>query len=168
MDAQFERTFGRACRETGEQADVLDEHARFKVYRVMVDDPRHHRLLIDCLTGEPDEALRTSALVLLAEAAPADMRAAISSAATATGRAFVDTRLSEIALLEHVVGGAFDDTVQSAVRHASNWLQRRVVEDSSNVPVLALLAEEGRTRKVRAAAARRRDELSTNGLAAET
>jgi hypothetical protein len=39
---------------------------------------------------------------------------------------------------------------------ASDWLQRRLTEmPDTPAPVLAFLAEHGRTRKVRAAAARR-------------
>jgi hypothetical protein len=63
------------------------------------------------------------------------------------GREFLQRRIAEWTMYRAVMDGATPETEQ--IRNASDWLQRKLTEDVSSGPVLDVLAEVGRTKRVR-------------------
>ncbi|GAB7108676.1 hypothetical protein JCM4814A_69900 [Streptomyces phaeofaciens JCM 4814] len=116
-----------------------------------------HRILTD----DPDRAMARSAVVrhldrratTLYGAPDADWEQWRAGMAEAVGTdAFLTKRLAEWTLLHTLLTRPGDPAILST---ASDWLQRRLTErPDTPAPVLAWLAEHGRTRKVRAAARR--------------
>ncbi|WP_220135834.1 hypothetical protein [Nocardia gipuzkoensis] len=116
--------------------------------------------MISAVLGDPDKAMAQAAVV-----GHIDRRAAIlltepgfhdwarTVAQTIGEREFVARRLREWALLRSISTG--EEWTADQVRGASDWFQRKAVEIATSPTVLTLLAGQGRTRRVRAAAARR-------------
>ncbi|WP_280441431.1 hypothetical protein [Nocardia brasiliensis] len=69
------------------------------------------------------------------------------------GRAFAARRLREWTLLRAISTG--QTWTAAEILDASDWFQRKAAEVTACAPVRALLADRGRTRRVRAAAGRR-------------
>jgi hypothetical protein len=109
---------------------------------------------------DPDPVMAESAVVyhldrrawqlLDEEAFPGWARA---MTAVITGRAFVERRLREWTLLRAVDGGGAWSAEELTA--ASDWCQRTAAQSLASHDALALLAEAGRTRRVRNAATQR-------------
>ncbi len=139
-----------------------DEHQRYARYRRELTRvlPEHESDMISAVLGDPDKAMAQAAVV-----GHIDRRAAIlltepgfhdwarTVAQTIGEREFVARRLREWALLRSISTG--EEWTADQVRGASDWFQRKAVEIATSPTVLTLLAGQGRTRRVRAAAARR-------------
>ncbi|WP_433579558.1 hypothetical protein [Nocardia brasiliensis] len=69
------------------------------------------------------------------------------------GRAFMARRLREWTLLRAISTG--QAWTEEEILDASDWFQRKAAEITACLPVRTLLADRGRTRRVRAAAGRR-------------
>ncbi|WP_280404336.1 hypothetical protein [Nocardia brasiliensis] len=109
---------------------------------------------------DPDTVMAESAIVhhidrraarLLTDEAFPDWAARVAE--VIDGRAFVARRLREWILLRAVSTG--QAWTAEEILDASDWFQRSAAEIISCPPVRALLADRGRTRRVRAAAGRR-------------
>ncbi|MEV7548632.1 hypothetical protein AB0N89_03300 [Amycolatopsis sp. NPDC089917] len=142
--------------------DEPPEHARHAGYRLSlarVKDADEAALVAEVL-GDPDTVMaesavsghlddRAAALHLL----PSYPAWADRIAGLVEGRLFLRRRLGEWTLLRAIVLGTPWRAEDLLV--ATDWLQRKVSEQSTSPEALAVLAEGGRTKRVRAAAARR-------------
>jgi hypothetical protein len=97
--------------------------------------------------------LATSEWAALIELGPSEDRRLLLGIAPASGREFLKTRADDVDLLERVHGGAAGAADLEAIAIGTDWLQRRVVEQVRSPRVLQRLASDGRTRRVRNAAA---------------
>jgi hypothetical protein len=133
-----------------------DEHARYQFYieALSVVTPENERQLIEALLRDPDRAMKTAAIVDQVDRKGASLPTA-EQFATWEGTfhdlvdeyPFVVRRIEEWQLFKQI---SEDDVSKlSALPDASDWLQRKVAEESSSQPTLELLAEAGRTKRVR-------------------
>jgi hypothetical protein len=144
----------------GQPAD--DEHQRFARYlqdlaQVRADNEAD---LVSVVLRDPDAAMAQSAVVR-----HLDYRAAqlltdrgfpewARTMATVIGeREFLTRRLREWTLLRSVTLG--DPWAEEDLTAATDWFQRNAAQTVTSPAALTLLASEGRTRRVRAAASRR-------------
>lgn len=139
------------------------EHARYADYRralARVADADEAALVAEVL-ADPDRVMAEAAI-----SGHLDDRAAALSplssypdwaermAGLVEGRAFLVRRLGEWALFRAIELNA--PWAAEGLLAATDWLQRKVSECSTAPEALAVLAENGRTKRVRNAAARRR------------
>ncbi|HVK22009.1 MAG TPA: hypothetical protein VM677_11670, partial [Actinokineospora sp.] len=137
------------CADHDLAALAADEHLRFEWYRDAL--PVDERVFLEHVLRDPDEAMAVAAVVSRIEAkarsAP-DYCEWAETVAPAVARVdFVRERLSEWRLLRDVVEGRAVD--HAAVLAASDWAQRKLAAIADG-DLLVLLAEHGRTRRVRA------------------
>lgn len=139
-----------------------DEHQRYARYRQELSRvlPESESDMVRVVLGDPDTAMAEAAVVghLDRRATELLTAPAFSDWAHTIGqvigeREFVVRRLREWALLRSIRTG--DEWTADQVCGASDWFQRKAVDLTTSPAVLALLADKGRTRRVRAAAARR-------------
>ena len=143
---------------------MIDEHQRYAHYLLEfanVTDAGEPELVRAVLT-DPDRVMAESAVVR-----HLDLRAAALLAdpgfpvwATRMGSLVDDHRFPARRLREWVLLRAFvldEDWREEDLTSASDWLQRRACAEPAAPAALAVLAERGRTRRVRAAALRARE-----------
>lgn len=144
---------------------TTDEHVRFTLYvdalaRVSSDTERELLLLIG---EDPDVSMRDSAVITYVERkadqfAAADMFSSWLDELGETLGVFpvAHKRVSDLLLFKMI-----EETREppGASLRAGEWLQRKLSEESRSLDVLAVLAEAGRTKRIRHAAARRGAEL---------
>ncbi|GAA4595938.1 hypothetical protein GCM10023194_66760 [Planotetraspora phitsanulokensis] len=139
-----------------------DEHQRFARYLQDLAQVREENEvdLVSVVLRDPDATMAQSAVVrhldnraarLLTDAGFPDWA---HSMATVIGeREFLIRRLREWTLLRSITMG--DPWTPEDLATASDWFQRNAAETLTSPAALTLLAGEGRTRRVRAAAGRR-------------
>ncbi|WP_433064831.1 hypothetical protein [Dactylosporangium sp. CS-033363] len=150
--------------------DPAAGHARFHQLSAAVRDsrPDDDPALLQALLAEPDRIMAESVLTLLV-----DSRAEGPGAATSFGAwaepmldavgadGFVARRVHEWSLFKALQSGAPVD--REALAAASNWLQRKLVEEADSAAVLAVLGEAGRTKRLRNLAKTRAGRLRSPG-----
>lgn len=146
-------------------AVLADEHRRFDLFtsaltEVAQGDERH---VLEAVLHDPDEAMREAAVLAHVD------RAALLHYGV---REYEQWRESLQDLLERVecakrranewivykraaAGEGGSRGLQAKIINGTDWLQRKLSEDSTSEDVLAALATMARTRRVRAAAAQR-------------
>ena len=154
-------TVRRLAEAVGVEVDFEDDHARYGFFKSILEESDWRLSLLSCLLVEPNTDMATSvALDLLERVAPLE-RDVVVLVAPAVERDRVSTRVKDLGLLEVIrswsTGGVEDlgpaaGEVLASLMDASDWLQRRVAEESCALPPLLALAEHGRTKKVRARA----------------
>ncbi|MGK8523833.1 hypothetical protein ACRS6B_20840 [Nocardia asteroides] len=148
--------------ETHPTFDHDDEHHRYARYREDLARvlPEHESGMMSAVLADPDTAMAESAVAGHVDRRAAqlltdpDFPAWADTVTQVIGeRRFLIRRLREWALLRSIT----TDEVWTAdqVLGASDWFQREAVRIATSPTVLTLLADRGRTRRVRAAAARR-------------
>lgn len=143
--------------------DAPAEHWRYARYLealAAAPDTAAEVEVVSAVLRDPDPVMAESAVVthldrraqrLLADAAfPAWARAL---GGTLEGHAFAERRLREWTLLRAVEGGGPWSAAELTA--ATDWCQRTAVRSVASVEALTLLAADGRTRRVRNAAAER-------------
>ncbi|MGY4920478.1 hypothetical protein ACWD9K_35835 [Streptomyces sp. 900116325] len=139
-----------------------DEHQRFARYlhELAVVRDEDEADLVTRILRDSDTTMAQSAIVR-----HLDRRAALlltddgftgwarAMAEISAEREFLAHRLREWAMLRSITVG--EPWGSEEVTTGSDWFQRKAVETLSSPAVLTLLAEAGRTRRVRAAASRR-------------
>ncbi|CRK59565.1 hypothetical protein [Alloactinosynnema sp. L-07] len=137
------------CADHDPAALAADEHLRFEWYRDA--RPADERAFLEHVLRDPDEAMAVAAVVSRIEEkarSAADYCAWAEAVAPAVARVdFVRERLAEWRLLRDVFAGLPVDP--AAVLAASDWAQRKLAAVAVG-DLLVLLAEHGRTRRVRA------------------
>lgn len=147
----------------GIAGDLADEHVRWAVYQEAL---RRGELdaLQEALAEDPDHVMSSGAVVAALEQVPAAARERwVTITRTWSNAEFVARRADELRILEAlgvdgpgplVAGeGSPDDGGASAVDGWSDWLQLRAANPSTRPETLGLLAEHGRTRRIRNLAA---------------
>jgi hypothetical protein len=147
--------------DDGERSEP-DEHRRFARYLnelAVVSDEGEAGLVAGVLR-DPDTTMAQSAVVRHFDRRAAQLLTedgftawAQTMAEIGAGREFLARRLREWTLLRSITVG--EPWAPEEVTTGSDWFQRRAAETLSSRTALALLAETGRTRRVRAEAGRR-------------
>ncbi|MEU1369096.1 hypothetical protein ABZ454_23590 [Streptomyces sp. NPDC005803] len=139
-----------------------DEHQRFARYlhELAVVRDEEEANLVARILRDPDPTMAQSAIVR-----HLDRRAALlltddgftawacAMSEISAQREFLTRRLREWTLLRSITAG--EPWSSEEVTTGSDWFQRKAVEALSSPAALTLLAEAGRTRRVRADASRR-------------
>ena len=135
------------------------EHARFHGYiralSQVVEADEH--ALVRSVLGDPDHAVAQSAIIRYIDHTAGHLgsgeryaRWHERIAPVVEDHEFLRRRLEEWALFNAIAGeNAWSD---SDLTNASNWLQRKAAEHAHSPRALAILAEHGRTNRVRATA----------------
>jgi hypothetical protein len=142
--------------------EVPEEHLRFARYLHELADvrPEDEAGLVEMVLRDADTTMAQSAVVrhldrraaeLLTDSAFPDWCRALSS--VIVDREFLVHRLREWMLLRSVAMG--DSWRPAELVGASDWFQRTASQMVTSAAALRLLADSGRTRRVRAAASRR-------------
>ncbi|MEU0301908.1 hypothetical protein ABZ252_20930 [Streptomyces sp. NPDC006175] len=136
------------------EATWEDGHARWELYRRAAEQPAAHALLLDAVRAETDGPLASAVVVLMLEKTPVAAHSSWTAALDPEVRDFAERRSRELAVLESLDRSA-PDCDREAVGAWSDWLQLRVAGSraESHRPVLELLAEHGRTKRIRRTAA---------------
>jgi hypothetical protein len=136
-----------------------DEHLRLQLYRAAASRMDLLRY-IDIVLADPDPGMGSAVLVevidsIAAHAAHSEfIEWSNTVLARVHDRSFVVRRIAEWQLFNSLIGGHFS---QEELSGATDWLQRKVVAESNNIDALTLLADRGRTKRVRSSAANRLD-----------
>jgi hypothetical protein len=137
------------------EADLADEHVRWEIYQRVLVQPEAWRHLRAVLPTEPVPTLASSVVVELFSHVPPTDRAPWLDVLPASTRPFATQRLADLELLEsHQDLGSFDPASHT------HWLQRQLAGRSSIPAVLAHLAATGSTKRIRALARLRLQELT--------
>lgn len=144
------------------QSAVRDEHVRHAIYldALRGASPRVERDVISGVLSDPDLAMRESALASYFDDAVLRMESVeeVEEWADRIGDLIADSRflasrLDEWKLLKKAEAG--EGVPERELLDSSDWFQRRLSDASVPPGVLRLLAEHGRTKRVRATALRR-------------
>lgn len=150
--------------------DEPPEHARFAEHLRALDrvPPAEESALIGRVLADPDPLMAVSAVVRHLDARATALHGVADEEAwrawtqameeAVREEPFLTTRLKEWTLLHRLTrpSSPTAQTDLSALATASDWLQRRLAGNpDAPAPVLAFLAEHGRTRKIRTTAAAR-------------
>lgn len=150
--------------------DPTDRRARFHQLSAAVREsgPDDDPALLAALLADPDRLMAESVLMSLVDARAEGLASAASFAAWAEpvvdavgADGFIARRVQEWALFKALQSGEPVD--REALAAASNWLQRKVVEEADSAAVLAVLGEAGRTKRVRNLAKTRAGRLRSPG-----
>lgn len=134
-------------------AGVHDEHLRHAVYlRALADaTPPDDLPVITRVLEDPDQAMAAAAVVRhldrMGESHPDFDTWAEAVLPVLGGREFPTRRVAEWRLYRELVAGGEPD--RDRLHEASDWLQRKVADDLTGSAVLEVLAEVGRTKRVR-------------------
>ncbi|GAA1184897.1 hypothetical protein F4556_006194 [Kitasatospora gansuensis] len=137
-------------------APLPDEHARYAAYLAAFAAvrPEDEFALVATVLRDPDQSMAESAVIehighraAALHAGPAFGAWAEQMAAAVDRYPFAHRRIQEWSLWSAV---ALDTPWDAAtLAEASNWLQLRVAETVASREALAVLAESGRTRRIR-------------------
>ena len=132
------------------------EHTRFHDYlRTLsqVSDADENTIIADVLT-DPDHTMADAAILghLDRRAATLDDGEAFNTwsqqlAGVLHGRVLPEQRLREWSLIKDIDSGRTRNTADLV--EASDWLQRHLAEHTASQQALAVLADQGRTRRIR-------------------
>ncbi|TCC56486.1 hypothetical protein E0H73_32940 [Kribbella pittospori] len=136
-------------------ADLTDEHVRWEIYQRVLVQPEARRHLRAVLPTEPVPSLASSVVIELFNHIPPTDRAAWLEVLPASTRPFATQRLADLELLEsHQDLEVFDPAPHTP------WLQRQLAANSINPTLLTVLATTGTTRRIRALARVRLQDLT--------
>lgn len=142
----------RAVGVPGRHSDWRDEHQRADLYAAAVQDVRLHDVLYAAVRHEPERVVAGWVVCAAIEHGDADT----DGRWLALESAHVDTRrVHQLLVLRAVRGGAV--VTEADVDEWPDWLQRRVTQTVDRLDVLRLLAEHGRSKRVRREAGQRAD-----------
>ncbi|WAL63830.1 hypothetical protein ORV05_22905 [Amycolatopsis cynarae] len=144
-----------------EATDPADEHARWNLYVRAAEVEHCWPQLREAIALEEDRAVASSLVVRMLERVPAEEREDWSCLLPAEeDRDFALRRARELNFLEAVLlGSPEEERGDLRFETWSPWLQLRLAGSSEDRDILALLAESGATRRIRAGAAARRRSL---------
>ncbi|WP_147425060.1 hypothetical protein [Bailinhaonella thermotolerans] len=137
--------------------DLADEHERWRIHRRAIEVPRARELLKEAVSGEPDAAVASSVVLPILELVPEEQHADWMERLESRGRSYARRRSAEIGVLRRARRGDLAaDEIAAGLDGWSDWLQLRLTEGLPGADALALVAERGRTRRVRGIARNRR------------
>ncbi|MFC6081594.1 hypothetical protein [Sphaerisporangium aureirubrum] len=130
--------------------DLNDEHERWRLYKLAMDTPAAVPSLFDCLALERDPAVQSAAVVMMIERIESDQRGRWVDLLPREHMEFARTRMRELAKLDELRSGNYSaERIAREVANWSNWLQFGAVKYASDETVLNVLAENGRTKRIR-------------------
>lgn len=136
--------------------DLSSEHERWRIYCRALEVPSAWDLLLAAVHFEPDGNVAASVVVRLMEQVPAGRRLeAIRAMSPGHGHDFAVARARELGILVELGSGRYQLDPDTGISTWSTWLQLRAVHRAADERILAALASDGRTRRVRGQAARR-------------
>ena len=150
--------------------DPADVHARFDQLSAAVREsgPSDDPALIASLLAEPDRLMAESVLMSFVDSRAERLDSAASLARWAEplldavgDDGFIARRVREWSVFKALQSGESVD--REALAAASNWLQRKVVEEANSAVVLTVLGEVARTKRVRNLAKTRAGRLRSAG-----
>jgi hypothetical protein len=132
-------------------SDQSDEHARWAVYQVASERADAYPTLLAAVAEEPDRNVALSVVLAVLERLPADEHEAWVGALAEDNREHAEQRSAEVRLLRRA-GELGAEEVAAELPEWTNWLQLRIA-DGLTAEARAVVAERGRTRRIRNAAA---------------
>ncbi len=142
----------------GNQAiDLADEHARWSLYVRAAEVDRCWQDLREVVALEEDPAVASSLVLRMLERVSAEDREGWSRLLLVEkDREFALRRARELNFLEAALSGSPQgERGDLQFETWSPWLQLRLAESSEDRDILALLADSGETKRIRASAADR-------------
>ncbi|WP_433513241.1 hypothetical protein ACQP2T_58065 [Nonomuraea sp. CA-143628] len=134
----------------GEAGELTDEHERWALYRVAIDDGIGVTELFDLISLEPDSALASSVVVHMVERSAPEERRLWVARLPAEVQGSAQVRVAELETVDMLCSGGFPhDQVADSLAGWSTWLQLRIIAFVQDTHVLRILAEQGRTKRVR-------------------
>ncbi|AUI59427.1 hypothetical protein B1H26_19410 [Amycolatopsis sp. BJA-103] len=142
--------------------DEPPEHARYERHRLALAAVTEHdeAALVGAVLDDPDRVMAEAAIAGHIDARAAALHPLPSYPAWSEtiaelieDRPFLVRRLGEWTLFRAIALG--DPWQAEDLTEATDWLQRKVSDSSASAEALAVLAERGRTKRVRNAAARK-------------
>lgn len=136
------------------EADLADEHVRWQAYSRVLPLLAARDSLRVALSVEPVRSLASAVVVeMFGHLSPGD-RAAWVDLLPPESRAVPAQRMAELEIIDRYQTRPHETTATD-VTAWSDWLQRQIVSTTFAPAVLGELAAEGRTKRIRAIAARR-------------
>lgn len=147
----------QVARVVGLAADDLnDEHARWRVYKRAVDTLPDRDLLKRAVDLEPDKVLAEAVVVRMVEQLADDEQDEWIELLPSDRRSYSRQRACEVRVLRRAQSQQLTgEQVATDLVNWSNWLQRRLVSELADRAAVELMAERGRTKRVRNAARER-------------
>jgi hypothetical protein len=130
---------------------MSDEHARWAAYQAAVDRPEEAPALLAAVAEEPDPNLAVSVVLAMLERVPDEAHDEWVGALAPDNRARAERRSREVRVLRRAESLSPAE-VAAGLSKWTDWLQLRL---APHLPAHArtVLAEHGRTRRIRNAAA---------------
>lgn len=137
-----------------EPGDLRDEHERWALYDLTMRREAGLSRLFDLLPMEPEAAVVSSVVVQMLERATPDERSAWLERVPESSRDYALKRKADLEIVDALCQGSLrSEEVARSVDDWSDWLQRRITVHVEDVAVLEIMAERGRTKRVRRQAA---------------
>lgn len=138
----------------GFPGDVDVDRGRWQLYRQALESEDHHPPLLAALRHEPDPQPALAVAYLAISALPAESHGEWISFLPESVRHKAQERSVEVTLLRRAVAGRLTRDEIDPHRWM-DWLQRRMAAEATDRAVVDQLADNGRTKRVRAAATQR-------------
>ncbi|MFI6500183.1 hypothetical protein [Nonomuraea typhae] len=136
--------------QEAQPGDLDDEHERWALYLVAIREGLGIAQLFDVLPLEPDLAMASSAVVNLVERSAPEERRVWLSRIPQEARDHPEKRVAELETVDAVLRGELRaDHVAGDLDSWSDWLQLRITGRVEDPAVLRILAERGRTKRIR-------------------
>lgn len=147
----------QVARAVGLAADDLsDEHARWRVYERALDALPDRGLLKRAVAVESDKVLAEAVVLRMVEQVADDEQDRWIELLPSDRRSYSRQRAHEVRVLRHARSQQLTtEQLATDLVNWSDWLQRRVVSELADRAAVELMAERGRTKRVRNAARER-------------
>jgi hypothetical protein len=136
--------------------DLDDGHGRWHLYEHLIDRRLGFDLLRPAVAAEDDKVLAAAVVVRVLEVVPDEERDHWVALLPVEHQAYSRRRADETRALDRAKAGSLAvEEGESNLDSWSDWLQLRLSAQAVDVGMIALLAERGRTKRIRRAAAER-------------
>jgi hypothetical protein len=136
--------------------DLDDEHERWRLFELAVRRRVGFDLLFRAIPLERDQVMAASVVIRALEMLPDREHAGWINQLAPHHRQYSHNRSAEVAVVRRARGGGYGaEQLAARLDGWSDWVQRRLVLEVDDTASLAVFAQQGRTRKVRNAAAER-------------
>lgn len=155
----LEMLIQRLADATGEDVpDFRDGHARWRLYQLTAERMDASELLKKAAEIESDLSIASAIVVMMLERVDPSERQQWVEVLDPSVRSFAERRTRELEILESIDSAAVGSDL--SVDDWSDWLQRKVAQSTRDALVLSILADSGRTKRIR--------RLASEALARET
>lgn len=134
----------------GDSADWSDEHSRWRLYEEAMRREGTEELLFDTIGYEPVASVALSVVLRMLESdGRVSDRDWVGRLRDEVSQIYAASRLQDLNRFDQIESGDEVDLNTSAIESFSEWLQLRLAERSTNSSALILLANDGRTKRIR-------------------